>query len=121
VSVRQTGEPRTLVIALGGAVFILAFVAGIFALQAYYYGAEDDENTRKVVAVAPEELARARAQQLEQIHASRWIDRSKGIAGIPVEEAMALVVRDGAGPLASGPAAPDAPSARAPASPGKAN
>jgi hypothetical protein len=109
-NVRQTGEPNTLVIAASGAVFALALLAGIFALQAYYYRAEDDENARKVVAVAPEELAQARAQQAEQIHAYRWIDRSKGVVGIPVEEAMDLVVREGAGPLAS-PTAPGAPTA----------
>jgi hypothetical protein len=106
-SVRQTGEPNALLIVASGAVFALALVAGIFGLQAYFYRAEDDENTRKVVAVAPEELARARAEQAEQIHSYRWIDRTKGVVGIPIEDAMDLVVRDGAGPAR--PVAPAVP------------
>lgn len=104
---RQTGEPNALLIVASGAVFALALVAGIFGLQAYFYQAEDDENGRKVVAVAPEELARARAQQAEQIHSYRWIDRPRGVVGIPIEDAMDLVVRDGAGPAR--PVAPAAP------------
>ena len=120
---RQTGEPNTLAIVAAGAVFALALVAGILALQAYYSGAEDDENARKVVAVAPEELAQARAQQGEQIHSYRWIDPSKGVVGIPVEDAMDLVVAGGAGPLSPPPAAATAAPAAAgtPAPRAKAN
>jgi hypothetical protein len=106
--VRQTGEPNALLIVASGAVFALALVAGIFALQGYFYRAEDDENARKVVAVAPEEFAQARAQQAEQIHSYRWIDRAAGVVGIPIEAAMDLVVREGAGPARLAAPAPKA-------------
>ena len=112
---RQTGEPNTLLIVGSGMVFAVALVAGILALEAYFYGAEDEENGRKVVAMAPEELAQARAQQAEQIHAYRWIDRPKGVVGIPIEAAMELVVREGAGPAVPS-AAPAGPKSAAPGS-----
>ena len=110
---RQTGEPNTLAIVASGTVFFLLLVAGLLALQAYFHQAEEEENGRKVVAVAPEELSLARAQQGEQIRSYRWIDRPKGVVAVPIEMAMELVVRDGAGPLLAAPAAP-AKASRAP-------
>lgn len=116
---RQTGEPNTLAIVAAGAVFVLLLVAAVFGLEAYYHEAEDDENSRKVVAVAPEELSRARAQQAEQIRSYRWVDRPKGIVAVPIDVAMELVVRDGAGPLAAPPA--ESPKASGAAASGKGN
>jgi len=103
--VRQTGEPNSALTVVIGAVFALLLVAGVVALEAYYYQAEDDENARKVVAIGSDELAQARAQQLEQLHSYRWIDPKAGVASIPIDAAMELVVRDG---VRSAPAPPPA-------------
>ena len=92
---RQTGEPNSSMTGVIGAVFALLLVGGIVALEAYYYQAEDDENARKVVAIGSDELAQARAQQLVQIHSYRWIDQKAGVASIPIDAAMEMVVRDG--------------------------
>ncbi len=107
---RQTGEPNSQLTIVVIAVFAFALVACVFLLQAYFYRSEDEENVVKVVAIAPEELAQARAQQLEQLGSYRWVDRKAGVVGIPIDRAMELVVRDGV-------AAPAVPTPQAAASP----
>lgn len=92
---RQTGEPNSSLTVVIGAVSVLLLVVAVVALQAYYHEAEEDEDARKVVAVGSDELAQARAQQLEQIHSYRWIDQKAGVASIPIDTAMEMVVRDG--------------------------
>jgi hypothetical protein len=96
---RQNEEPNSWMIVLSGGVFAILLVAAIFALQAYFHQSEGQENDRKVVSVAPEELALARAQQIGQINGYRWIDRASGAVAIPIEVAMEKVVREGARPL----------------------
>jgi hypothetical protein len=88
------GDPQTsstLVVAVVGA--ILVFVI-IVALQAFFYHSEETERAKKVYAVAPEELARLRATQQEQISTYRWVDRDRRIVAIPIDRAMELTVRD---------------------------
>jgi hypothetical protein len=50
------------------------------------------------------ELASYRAQKEQQLHGIGWVDRSQGIAHIPIEDAMALL----AARAASAPGAPEA-------------
>jgi len=88
-------EPDTSLTAVVGVVFaILLFVVVVF-LQAFFYRQEESETERKVVAVAPGELAGLRAQQQEALHTYRWVDVNRGVVTIPIERAMALLVRDG--------------------------
>jgi hypothetical protein len=47
--------------------------------------------------VTPEELAGARAEQLERLHTYRWVDEKAGTVAIPIERAMALVVAEQGG------------------------
>jgi hypothetical protein len=93
--VRETGEPNTPLTALVGIVFAIALFVTVVLLQAYFYRAERDENVRKVAAAPPEELSQLRAQQLEALHAYRWVDEKSGVVAIPIDRAIALVVRDG--------------------------
>ena len=44
---------------------------------------------------SPDELAKLRAQEDELLHSTEWIDRERGVARIPIEEAMRLVVERG--------------------------
>jgi len=83
--------PMTVVIGIVGA--ILTFVV-IIALQAVFYQVERAEQRRKVDVVQPEDLARFRAEQAELLHGYRWVDQSAGVVAIPVDRAMALVVRE---------------------------
>jgi hypothetical protein len=88
-------EPDTSMTAVVGVVFAILLFVVVVLLQAYFYRQEAEENLHKVVAVAPEELAELRAQQQEALGTYRWVDVNRGTVTIPIERAMALVVRDG--------------------------
>ncbi len=114
---RDTGEPNTPLTALVGVVFAIVLFVIVVFLQAFFYRQEAEENTRKVVAVAPEELSRLKAQQIETLNSYRYVDPSAGVVAIPIDRAMALVVRDGG--RAPWPAV-QPPAAAATAAPAKA-
>jgi hypothetical protein len=116
---RETGEPNTTLTALIGVVFAIGLFVLVVFLQAFFYREEAEENVRKVVAVAPEELSQLKAQQLEALHSYRYVDPRAGVVAIPIDRAMELVVRDGGGvpwPSVQPPpvAATAAPAAAAP-------
>ena len=83
--------PMILVIAVLGA--ILVFVT-VIALEAYFYKTEGEETASKSYSQVPEDLARLRAAQEEELGAYRWVDSARGVAAIPIDRAMELVVRD---------------------------
>lgn len=87
-------EPDTALTAVIGVAIAIVLVAMVIFLQAYFYRQERDERVRKVEAVAPEELARLRAQQQELLSSYRLIDSKTGVVGIPIERAMELLVRE---------------------------
>ena len=92
---REGGEPNTPLTALVGIVFAILLFVVVVLLQAYFYRNEQEENVRKVVAVAPQELSQLRAQQAELLHSYKVIDPQKGVVAIPIDLAMDLVVREG--------------------------
>jgi hypothetical protein len=111
------GDPKasgTLVAAAVGAVVVVIIV---IALQALYYGAQEGERGRKVIAAVPEELVLLQATQLEKLTGYRKIDAAHGVVTVPIEHAMELTVRDqGRLPAASTPPAAAPAPAPAPAS-----
>jgi hypothetical protein len=88
------GDPNTPATVVVGVVGAILLVVCVVLLQAYFYRSEADEVRRKVLAVAPEELAQARAEQLGVLNSYRWIDEKAGIVGIPIDRAMELVVAE---------------------------
>jgi type II secretory pathway pseudopilin PulG len=93
--VRESGEPNTPLTALVGIVFAILLFVVVVLLQAYFYRAEQQENERKVVAVAPEQLSQLRTQQQELLHSYKLLDPVKGVVAIPIDVAMKLVVSEG--------------------------
>jgi hypothetical protein len=90
----QGGDPKaalTLVTVLVGAILVFAIIV---ALQAFFYRSEEAERAVKVYAVVPEELARLRAVQQEQLNTYRWVDAEHGVVALPIDRAMELTVRD---------------------------
>jgi hypothetical protein len=90
----QNGDPKTsatLAAALVGAILIFVIIV---ALQAFFYRSEEAERAAKVYAVVPEELAKLKAGQQEQLNTYRWIDQGRGIVALPIDRAMELTVRD---------------------------
>jgi hypothetical protein len=95
VAVKEGGEPNAPLTALVGIVFAILLFVVVVLLQAFFYRAEQQENVRKVVAVAPQELSQLRAQQEELLHSYKVIDLQKGVVAIPIDLAMKLVVVEG--------------------------
>ncbi len=100
--------PLTLVVGVIGVILLFVLIVG---LQTLFYVAQRAEERRKVVAVAPEELRSLEASQLTILEEYRWVDRGKGIVGIPIDRAMELLVRREAAKPAPA-AAPPAPVSR---------
>ncbi len=84
-----------LIVVVGILFAILTFVV-IVLLQAWFFKAQHDEYYTKNVAPRSDDLTRALADQEADLHRYRWLDREKGIVGIPIERAMELQVRDAA-------------------------
>jgi hypothetical protein len=93
--VREEQEPNTPLTAVVGLVFAILLFVLVVVLQAYFYRADQEENVRKVVAQAPEELSQLLSQQEEKLHSYKILDPKKGVVAIPIDVAMKLVVRDG--------------------------
>lgn len=77
-----------------GLVFALGLVVAILALEIGFHLVKRDQFERKVVAVAPAELLALRtAQEAVLQQGVRWVDGKAGLVGMPIESAMAAVVR----------------------------
>jgi hypothetical protein len=76
---------------------VLLFVL-IVALQAVFLNAREGETYDKVVAVGDDDVRGLQARQLGVLNSYRWIDEEKGVVGIPIEDAMKLVVREAGAP-----------------------
>jgi hypothetical protein len=117
----EGSEPDTLQIALVGLIGTLLLVIAVAFLQGLYERVLSREIRRKVVDVTPLELQTLRVHQQETLAATVWVDPKAGAVTIPIDRAMALVVREPglrAVPLPlPPPTAPAAPAAPAKAKP----
>ncbi|MFO7652219.1 MAG: hypothetical protein R6X25_00170 [Candidatus Krumholzibacteriia bacterium] len=87
-----------------GILFVVLVFVLILLLQSYFYEVERSEYYTKIVAPRSESLASALADQQQKLRGYRWVDQTDGVVGIPIERAMALVVREG---VPTPPATPD--------------
>ncbi len=83
-----------LIITIGVLLVVLVYVL-ILLVQGWFFKAQADEHVRKVIEPRNEQLASAVADQQEALHSYRVINEAEGQMGIPVEQAMKLVVREG--------------------------
>ncbi len=81
----------TMLVGVAGAILLL--VIGVL-LQALYLGAVERERQRKVLAQPPAELIEVLSEQQDTLESYRWVDKQQGIAAIPIDRAMELVIRD---------------------------
>ena len=76
------------------ATFFILTLAAVIALQAIFFRMKETEFTKKVVERLPAELIALQDEQTAQLARYRWIDKEAGVAGIPIERAMELVVEE---------------------------
>ncbi len=97
-------DVETPTIALVGFLGAIVIVAILFALQVVYYRAAAAQYRIKDVDPPIVELQQALTAQQAKLTQYRWIDQAKGVAAIPIDRAMEIVVRE----MASG-SAPNPP------------
>ncbi len=81
----------TVVVGVAGAILVLVI---ILALRVVYYHFAEEEVYRKVLSQESQELLRVTREQREKLESFGWIDKEKGVARVPIEVAMDLVVKD---------------------------
>lgn len=81
----------TVVAGFVGGILIFVF---IIAVQILFHWTEQAQYQQKVVAQAPEQLSQLRSDQEARINTYRLVDERNALAAIPVEEAMAALVRN---------------------------
>ena len=76
---------------------ILLFVV-VVALQALFFRMQEGERSRKVYEQPYEALQKLDADQLGTLTSYGWVDQQQGVARIPIERAMTLVVEESNAP-----------------------
>lgn len=92
--------PRALLLFGGGLLVFLALsvivLRLIFGTASYWPRASEDNAAAPQLRTHPQaDLAAFRSAEEEQLHKLGWVDRKKGIARIPIEDAMRLVASHG--------------------------
>ena len=91
-------DPRALSVLFVGLFGAVAVFLVVVLLQIVFYRMQEMETAKKVLSMAPEELATLRAKQQAQLNGYGWVDEGAGVARIPVERAMELVAGELPGP-----------------------
>lgn len=86
----QGGDPSTAPVVYMGVVGTIITVVVILSVQALYYRGQSAENQRKMDGPSTTTLVDSQTQP----GGYRWIDREKGVVGIPVERAMELTIKE---------------------------
>ncbi len=91
----QYDDVKTSKIALVGFLGSIIVVIVVFALQVIYYHAVAVQFQEKDIDTPFVELQRATSAQQAKLVQYHWVDQAKGVAAIPIERAMEIVVREG--------------------------
>jgi hypothetical protein len=85
----DANSPFIITVGAVGGFLVIVIVIG---LQAWFMSEEQAELDHKYAGVVNQELQDVRQQQRTNLTTYRWIDRNKGIAAIPIDRAMKLLV-----------------------------
>jgi hypothetical protein len=104
---RQRGEDyNTPLILIYGMLFAVIVFVSIVALSGLFHQMQGAEQRGKNEAAAPQELTDLRNAQQQKLESYSWVDARHGVAGIPIERAMQLVIAELAAPPAAAPEQP---------------
>ncbi len=87
-------DPNVAASAVVGIISAIGLFVIIVLLQTWFYRAEEDERYRKVYSQPYQELQKIDNDQLERLGSFGWISEGDGVAHIPIEQAMKLVVEE---------------------------
>ena len=85
-------DPNVAASAVVGVISAIALFVIIVLLQTWFYKAEEDERFRKIYSQPYEELQKIDNEQLERLGSYGWVSEGDGVAHVPIERAMELVV-----------------------------
>lgn len=88
-------DVKTIAFAAAGIVMVIVVI--VIALLALYKSAETDQFNKKVVDRPPREFTELKLKQQGELNTYKWVDRAAGVAAIPIDRAMDIVVRENQG------------------------
>jgi hypothetical protein len=104
------GDPTPFPIFYAGVIGAISVVVSILFVTALYHEVERAEWREKAWSSTAVDAQRLADAQLANLNAPpRWIDKEKGVVGVPIRTAMQLVIRDAAAQAATQPARPAGP------------
>jgi hypothetical protein len=87
-------DPNVAASAVVGVISAIVLFVIIVLLQTWFYSAEEDERYRKVYSQPYQELQKIDNEQLERLTSYGWVSQTDGVAHIPIDRAMELLVED---------------------------
>ena len=87
-------DPKSTPTLLVGAVGMILLMVTVLLVEVLFQRTSQAEIYRKVISEQPLELRQVQAEQLEQLNGYRWVSQSQGVAAIPIERAIDLVVEE---------------------------
>jgi hypothetical protein len=87
-------DPNVAASAVVGVISAIVLFVIIVLLQTWFYRAEEDERYRKIYSQPYQELQKIDNEQLERLTSYGWVSQTDGVAHIPIEQAMTLVVEE---------------------------
>lgn len=87
-------EVNTFMIAMIGLISAILLFVFIVALETAYYNYKEKEQAKRDSIERYQDAAQLRAGQEARLNIYQWVDREKGVIAIPIDRAMALVVRE---------------------------
>ena len=87
-------EPRAWLIVGLGLTAIIALVAVILGIQAYFDYVREQAIYEKVSVPVADDLKNLRTQEDEELNTYKYLDRNKGVVQIPISRAMELLAQE---------------------------
>jgi len=87
-------DPRSTPTLLVGAVGMILLMVTVLLVEVLYQRTSQAEVYRKVISEQPLELRQVQAEQLEQLNGYRWVSQPEGVAAIPIDRAIDLIVEE---------------------------
>ena len=87
-------DPKSTPTLLVGAVGMILLMVIVLLVEVLYQRTTQAEIYRKVISEQPLELRQVQAEQLDQLNDYRWVSEPEGVAAIPIDRAIDLIVEE---------------------------
>jgi hypothetical protein len=93
---RLTRLLNRLLVFVGGSFLVgmILLMVIVLLVEVLFHRTSEAEIQRKVISEQPLELRQVQAEQLEQLSGYRWVSEPEGVAAIPIDRAIDLVIEE---------------------------